>query len=248
MQVAGDGGQGRGHDGLVEGGQGHSHHQGAEDHQDPAVLGAVVGLLVDRSCRQLFSHKVSSRSHSTVSATSSNRWMPWGAGTDSAPAPVAACSIGPPTVPAPFLASRSPPSGPLVRRPGGGSSARPLFGRTGPRPAVRCGPASGSFPGQNEWANIAESVRICSGERGPDESAGAWSGLRRSRTDGAAVRRVRGRRGSPAHRQGRGLHLRLFETRRYVRADVGVCCPPSLSGPGEARRAFRADDDPVHRS
>ena len=40
VQVAGDGRERRGHDGLVEGGQGHAHHEGAQDHQDPAVLGA----------------------------------------------------------------------------------------------------------------------------------------------------------------------------------------------------------------
>ena len=52
VQVAGDGGECRRHDGLVEGGQGHPHHESAEDHQDPAVLGAG-GLFIDRGRRQL---------------------------------------------------------------------------------------------------------------------------------------------------------------------------------------------------
>ena len=52
VQIAGDGGECRRHDGLVEGGQGHPHHESAENHQDPAVLGAG-SLFVDRGRRQL---------------------------------------------------------------------------------------------------------------------------------------------------------------------------------------------------
>ncbi len=48
VQVTGDGGQGRRHDGLVERGQEHPQHQRHQDHEDPAVLG-FFEVVVDRA-------------------------------------------------------------------------------------------------------------------------------------------------------------------------------------------------------
>ena len=51
VEVAGDGGQRRRHDRLVERGQDHAQHERHQDHEDPAVLG-LVEFVVDRRRRR----------------------------------------------------------------------------------------------------------------------------------------------------------------------------------------------------
>ena len=46
VQVAHDGGEGGGHDGLVQGGQEHPQHEAAQDDQDLAVRQSSAGLVL----------------------------------------------------------------------------------------------------------------------------------------------------------------------------------------------------------